>query len=73
MESMSDAHDDKPDAYDHLLEDLEATRRPGNPEIEVTVAVPMSSATLASLTERAAREGRDVTEVVADALRSAAA
>jgi len=33
----------------------------------------MSSATLASLGERAANEGRDVGEVVADALRMAAA
>lgn len=39
----------------------------------MTVVVPMSSATLVSLSERAAREGRDVAEVVADALGAAAA
>ena len=37
------------------------------------MAVPVSAATLTSLTERAAREGRDVGELVADALRTAAA
>jgi len=73
MKRMPDAHDHAPDAFDHLLDDAEATVHPGNPDLEVTVAVAVSSATLASLSERAAREGRDVAEVVADALRSAAA
>lgn len=73
MEPMSDAHDHAPDAFDDRLEDTRATRHPANPDIEVTMAVPVSAATLTSLTERAAREGRDVGELIADALRTAAA
>lgn len=73
MDHVDDPHDHAPDEFDHLLDDLEATAQPGNPEIEVTVAVPLSSATLSSLAARAAREGKDVADVVADALRAAAA
>ena len=73
MEHVHDPHDHAPDEFDHLLDSLEATAHTGNPQIEVTVAVPLSSATLASLTARAAREGKDVADIVADALRAAAA
>jgi hypothetical protein len=73
MDYVNDPHDHAPDEFDHLLDGLEATVQPGNPEIEVTVAVPLSSATLSSLAARAAREGKDVADVVADALRAAAA
>ena len=73
MDHMHDPHEHAPDEFDHLLDDIEATADPGNPEIEVTVAVPLSSATLSSLAARAARAGKDVADVVADALRAAAA
>lgn len=73
MDDVHDPHDQAPDEFDHLLDDLEATAHAGNPDVEVTVAVPLSSATLASLAARAAREGKDVADVVADALRAAAA
>ena len=73
MEAVDDSHDHAPDAFDDRLIDVEATAYAGNPGIEVIVEVPMSSATLTSLTERATREGRDVADVVADALRTAAA
>ena len=39
----------------------------------MTVTVPVDGGTLDRLTERAAREGRDIEQVVADALRAAAA
>jgi hypothetical protein len=70
---MPHVHDHPPDAFDHLLDSPQATRHPGNPDIAVIVSVPVSAATLASLTERAAREGRDVADIVAEALRAAAA
>ena len=73
MDHVPDPHDHAPDEFDHLLDGLDATAHPGNAEIEVTVAVPMSSATLSSLAARAAREGKDVADVVAEALRAAAA
>ena len=73
MDHVNDPHDHAPDEFDHLLDGRQSTSHPGNPDIEVTVAVPLSSATLSSLAERAAREGKDVADVVADALRAAAA
>jgi hypothetical protein len=73
MAAMSDAHDHRPDAFDHLLDEAKATAEPGNPDLEVTFAVPLSAETLSGLTERAHREGRDVAEIVAEALRVAAA
>jgi hypothetical protein len=73
MNAMPDAHDHAHDAFDHLLESTGATRHPPNPDIAVTVSQPVSAATLTSLTERAARDGRDVADIVADALRAAAA
>jgi len=73
MNAMPDAHDHAPEAFDHLLESTQVTRHPANPDIAVTVSVPVSAATLTSLTERAAREGRDVADIVAEALRAAAA
>ena len=73
MDHVNHPHDHAPDEFDHVLNGLEATAHEGNPEIEVTVAVPLSSATLSSLAARAEREGRDVADVVADALRAAAA
>jgi len=42
-------------------------------DIQVLLEVPVDPATLDRLTERAAREGRDIEDVVADALRVAAA
>lgn len=42
-------------------------------EVEVLLEVAVDAATLSGLTDRATREGRDVGEVVADVLRSAAA
>lgn len=70
---MADAHDHAPDAFDDLLDDSEAIRQPANPDVEVIVAIAVSAATLTSVTQRAAREGRDVGDLVADALRAAAA
>ena len=69
---MSDPHDHKPAAFDELLADAAVHVEAGNPAIEVTVAVPVSASTLKALTERAAREGRDVEAVIADALHAAA-
>jgi len=73
MTPMSDAHDHQPDAFDHLLDEAKAKAVPGNRDLEVTFAVPLSAETLSGLTERAQREGRDVAEIVAEALRVAAA
>ncbi|MTD45217.1 ribbon-helix-helix protein, CopG family [Conexibacter sp. W3-3-2] len=42
-------------------------------DIDVRLEVSVDAATLEGLTERATREGRDIGEVVADVLRSAAA
>lgn len=42
-------------------------------DIETILEVSVDPATLSSLTDRAAREGRDIGEVVADVLRHAAA
>jgi hypothetical protein len=42
-------------------------------DIKVLLEVPLDPATLDRLTERAAREGRDIEDLVVDALRSAAA
>lgn len=69
---MSDPHDHEPAAFDALLGNAEVHVEAGNPTIEVTVAVPVSAATLTALTERAAREGRDVEALIADALQAAA-
>jgi hypothetical protein len=66
MTPMSDVHDHQPDAFDHLLDEAKAKAVPGNRNLEVTFAVPLSA-------ERAHREGRDVAEIVAEALRVAAA
>jgi hypothetical protein len=72
MRFMSDVHGHEPDAFDRLLEDVE--RCPA-------LATPTSKCAWRSVcprppsqaSSRAAREGRDVAEVVADALRTAAA
>ncbi len=69
---MHDPHDHEPDAFDKLLTDAEVHVEAGNPDIEVTVTVPVPSSTLTALTERARREGRDVEAVIADALDAAA-
>jgi len=55
MEPVDDSHDHAPDALDDRLIDVEATAHAGNPGIKVIAEVPMSSATLTSLIERAAR------------------
>lgn len=69
---MPDPDDHEPAAFDQQLADVEVHVEAGNPAIEVTVAVPVSASTLKALTERAAREGRDVEAVIADALHAAA-
>lgn len=69
---MSDPHDHEPAAFDAQLVDAEVHVAAGNPAIEVTVAVPVSASTLTALAERAAREGRDVKALIADALQAAA-
>lgn len=73
MEDMADVHDNAPDAFDDALTGAEVHVTPGNPDIAVTVTVPVDGGTLDRLTERAQREGRDIEQVVADALRAAAA
>ncbi len=73
MEDMADVHDNAPDAFDDALTGAEVRVTSGNPDIAVTVTVPVDGGTLDRLTERAAREGRDIEQVVADALRDAAA
>ncbi len=70
---MADVHDHAPDAFDHALATAEVHVSPGNPDIAVTVTVPVDPVTLDRLTERAGREGRDIADVVAAALRAAAA
>jgi hypothetical protein len=69
---MSELHDHEPDAFDAGLTNAEVHVEDGNPEIEVTVTVPVSASTLTALTERAQREGRNVEAVIADALHAAA-
>lgn len=69
---MPDPHDHEPDAFDAYLSDAEVHVEAGNPDVEVTVTVPVASKTLTALAERARREGRDVEALIADALRSAA-
>lgn len=69
---MPDPHDHEPAAFDEHLSNAEVHVEAGNPAIEVTVAVPVSASTLTALTERAAREGRDVEAVIAEALHAAA-
>ncbi|MTD45447.1 ribbon-helix-helix protein, CopG family [Conexibacter sp. W3-3-2] len=55
------------------LADAEVHVSKGSPDILVTVTVPVDAGTLDALTERADREGRNVEQIVADALRAAAA
>lgn len=69
---MSELHDHEPDAFDARLTNAEVHVEDGNPEIEVTVTVPVAASTLTALTERAQREGRNVEAVIADALHAAA-
>ncbi len=69
---MADVHDIAPDAFDDALTGAEVHVTSGNPDIAVKVTVPVDGGTLDRLTERAAREGRDIEQVVADALRAAA-
>jgi hypothetical protein len=65
-------HDHQPGVFDEALEGVEIHVEPGNPSVAVTVAVPVDSETLTALNARAAREGRDVQAVIADALHAAA-
>lgn len=69
---MTDPHDHAPGAFDAQLTDTEVHVEAGNPDIEVTVTVPVAASTLTALTERALREGRNVEAVIADALHAAA-
>jgi len=73
MHGMGDVHDHDPSAFDGLLADAEVHVSQGSRDIAVTVTVPVDAGTLDGLTERAHREGRDVEQIVADALRAAAA
>lgn len=63
------------DDLDRLLEaDQEAGERLApRDDIRITLEVPVDATTLDRLTERAEREGKDVEDLVADALRAAAA
>ncbi len=58
----------RPNAFDPRLTDAEVHVQAGNPEIELTVTVPVAASTLTALTDRAHREGREVESVIADAL-----
>jgi hypothetical protein len=69
---MTDLHDHKADAFDAQLADAEVHVEVGNPDIDVTVTVPVAASTLTALSERAQREGRNVEAVIADALHAAA-
>lgn len=69
---MSDPHDHDPAAFDAELSRAEVYVEAGNSAIEVTFTVPVSPSTLTALAERAAREGRDVEALIADALQAAA-
>ena len=69
---MTEPHDHAPDAFDAQLADSGVNVEAGNPDIEVTVTVPVAASTLTALTERALREGREVEAVIADALHAAA-
>ncbi|MDA8069103.1 MAG: hypothetical protein M0T77_10910 [Actinomycetota bacterium] len=69
---MTEPHDHAPDAFDAQLADTGVHVEAGNPDIEVTVTVPVAASTLTALTERAVREGREVEAVIADALHAAA-
>lgn len=73
MLGMGDVHDHDPDAFDDVLADAEVHVDQGDANIAVTVTVPVDAGTLDGLTERAQREGRAVEQIVADALRAAAA
>lgn len=69
---MTDPHVHEPDAFDAQLADAEVRVEAGNPDIEVTVTVPVAASTLTALSERAQREGRNVEAVIAEALHAAA-
>ncbi|PTL59138.1 hypothetical protein C7Y72_05480 [Paraconexibacter algicola] len=73
MGGMGEVHDHDPNAFDEALADAEVHVSKGSPDILVTVTVPVDAGTLDALTERADREGRNVEQIVADALRAAAA
>ena len=57
---MADVHNNAPDAFDDALAGAGVHVTPGNPDIAVTVTVPVDGGTLDRLTERAEREGRDI-------------
>jgi hypothetical protein len=69
---MADPHDHEPAAFDAQLANIEVHVEAGSPAVAVTLAVPVSASTLTALTARAAREGRDVEALIADALQAAA-
>ncbi len=73
MSSMGDVHDHDPGAFDELLTNAEIHVTAGNPDVSVTVTVPVDGGTLDGLANRAHREGREIEQIVADALRAAAA
>lgn len=69
---MSHPHDHEPGAFDEQLERSPVHLEAGNPNIQVTVTVPVDSATLTALTKRAEREGRNVEALIAEVLHAAA-
>lgn len=62
------------DDLDRLLEANPQTgeRLAPRDDIQITLEVPVDATTLGRLTERAEREGKDVEDLMADALRAAA-
>lgn len=72
MSGMGDPHDHPPDAFDDHMDASRAVVVPPNPDVSVTVEVPIAADTLSDLVRRAKREGRDLADVVAEALRAAA-
>jgi hypothetical protein len=69
------SHPSDSDDLDRLLADDSEAREvlPPRDDVEVLLEVAVDAVTLNGLTDRAAREGRDVGEVVAEVLRGAAA
>ena len=68
-------HPSDSDDLDRLLADDAGVGEvlPPRNDVEVLLEVAVDAATLNGLSDRAAREGRDVGEVVAEVLRGAAA
>ncbi len=72
LRSMGDLHDHDPSAFDDLLGHAEVNVTEGSSDVSATVMVAVDAECLDGLVDRARREGRDIEQVVADALRAAA-